>query len=655
MCGIAGFVEFKRRTGPDQLRAVALRMADALRHRGPDDRGVWVDADAGVAFGHTRLAIIDLSPAGAQPMISSCGRFVLSYNGEVFNAPELRAELEAAGRRFRGHSDTEVLVEGFAVWGIRATIERLIGMFALAAWDRSTRVLALVRDRLGIKPLYWGHANGSLVFASELKALDAIPGWQREIDRDALAAFLRYGYVPTPMSIYRDVHKLAPGTMLESREDGEVRSTNYWSLSKVAAKGQAEQLDLSDEAAREMVETLLYDAVRRRMVADVPLGMFLSGGIDSSTIAALMQANSAQPIRTFSIGFREPAYDEAAHAKRVAAHLGTAHTELYVTAAEAQAVIPKLPEIYDEPFADSSQIPTYLVSEMTRRHVTVALSGDGGDEVFAGYNRYAQGLRAAKIIRWLPRPMRQAIAGMMMGVTPNTWDRLSRAVPRQIRPRLVADKVHKLASVLPEDSVGFYRQLVTQWSEASSLVEGAGAPDESLYDRKLRDRFPDDVSWMVYLDTLTYLPDDILAKVDRASMAVALEVRVPFLDHRLVELSWRLPQRFKLRGSTGKWLLRQIAYQHVPKALLERPKMGFAVPIDDWLRGPLKDWAGDLLNASPIGGAGLLDRGSILKKWAEHQTGARNWQSFLWNVLMFEAWSTSNRASGSEGRCNPAL
>ncbi len=650
MCGIAGFVELKRRSGPDELRAAVSRMANSLSHRGPDDQGVWTDPQAGVALGHTRLAIIDLSPAGAQPMVSSCGRFVLSYNGEVYNAPELRAELQAAGRPFRGHSDTEVMVEGFAVWGVRATIERLIGMFAFAVWDRSSQTLTLGRDRLGIKPLYWGHANGKLVFASELKALTVLPGWQGEIDRDALAAFLRYGYVPTPMSIYRGVHKLAPGTLLECGKSGEVKHTVYWSLADVAARGQAEPLDLGDDAAQDMMESLLADAVRRRMVADVPLGMFLSGGIDSSTVAALMQANSAQPIRTFSIGFREPAYDEADHAKLVAAHLGTEHTELYVTPAEAQAVIPNLQRIYDEPFADSSQIPTYLMSEMTRRHVTVALSGDGGDEVFAGYNRYGQGLALAKTIRTLPKPVRQAMAGAMTAISPGMWDYASLAVPESVRPRLMGDKIHKLAGVLSEDSVGFYRRLITQWSEASSLVEGAGAPDESLYGRKLRDKFPDDVSWMQYLDTLTYLPDDILTKVDRASMAVALEVRVPLIDHRVVELSWRLPQRFKLRGGVSKWLLRQIAYKYVPERLLARPKMGFGVPIDQWLKGPLKDWAEDLLSPSALGAGGLLKSQPITEKWSEHQAGSRNWQHFLWNVLMFQAWRRDNAAADTSHR-----
>ena len=642
MCGIAGFVDLKRRSGSDELRVRAARMVGSLLHRGPDDQGAWTDAEAGVALGHTRLAIIDLSPAGAQPMVSSCGRFVLSYNGEVYNAPELRAELLAAGRQFRGHSDTEVMVEGFAVWGVRQTVERLIGMFAFAVWDRATHTLTLGRDRLGIKPLYWGRSDDRLVFASELKALMALPGWQGEIDRDALAAFLSYGYVPTPMSIYRGIGKLPPGTLVEAGEEGEIKQVAYWSLAEVAERGQASPLDVPDTVAQEMLESLLGDSVRRRMVADVPLGMFLSGGIDSSTVAALMQANSTQPIRTFSIGFLERAYDEAADARKVAAHFGTEHAELYVTPAEAQAVIPKLPHIYDEPFADSSQIPTYLVSEMTRRHVTVALSGDGGDEIFAGFNRYGRGLALAKIMRRLPRRLQQAMARTMTAVAPGTWDSIALAVPRQMRPRLAGEKIHKLADVLLEDPIGFHRRLVTQWSGASSLVAGAAEPGESLYASAPRERFSSDVAWMQYLDTLTYLPDDVLTKVDRASMAVALEVRVPLLDHRVVELSWRLPQRFKLRNGMGKWLLRQVAYKYVPKDLLERPKMGFGMPIDEWLRGPLKDWARNLLNPAELKRAGFIDPVPITAKWAEHQSGARNWQHFLWNVLMFEAWRLDN-------------
>jgi asparagine synthase (glutamine-hydrolysing) len=645
MCGIAGFVGLQRRYGRDELRRIASRMAGTLRHRGPDDEGVWIDAEAGVALGHTRLAIIDLSTAGAQPMASSCGRFVLSYNGEVYNAIELRAELEAVGRKFRGHSDTEVMVEGFAVWGVRETVERLIGMFAFAAWDRSNRRLTLVRDRLGIKPLYWGEVDGSLVFSSELKALKLVPGWRGEIDRDALASFLRYSYVPSPNSIYRGINKLAPGTLLEIGEGGEVKQATYWSLSEVAERGQVSLLDVADGTAQEMLETLLADAVRRRMVADVPLGMFLSGGIDSSTVSALMQANSSRPIRTFSIGFREPAYDEAAHAREIASHLGTDHTELYVTAAEAQAVIPKLPHIYDEPFADSSQIPTYLVSAMTRRHVTVALSGDGGDEVFAGYNRYGQGLALAKAARLLPRSLRAELGGAIAYVSPSTWDRIFRALPKRMRPRLAGEKMHKLAQVLPKDALGFYHGLVSQGGDAEALVVGVGDGDGKRGIAALPGQFADEVAWMQFLDTLSYLPDDILTKVDRASMAVALEVRVPLLDHRVVELSWRLPLRFKLRGTKGKWLLRQIAYKYMPKRLLERPKSGFGVPIDRWLGGPLKDWAEDLLTHSSLKSGGLLKPEPIVAKWAEHQTGQRNWQHFLWNVLMFESWRRENSAA----------
>src|SRR5262245_8978863 len=449
MCGIAGLIDITRRFPREELQNIASCMAQSLRHRGPDDQGVWADPRSGVGLGHTRLAIIDLSPAGAQPMLSSCGRFVLSYNGEIYNAPELRAELETKGRKFRGHSDTEVMVEGFAVWGVRQTVERLIGMFAFAAWDRSSHKLALGRDPLGIKPLYWSHTNGAFVFASELKALKAVPNWHDEIDREALSSFLRYGYVPAPMSIYRGSNKLAPGKLLECSADGEVKETTYWSLSDVTERGQASLLNVPDAEAVEMFSSLLADSVRRRMVADVPLGMFLSGGVDSSTVAALMQASSARAVRTFTIGFHEKAYDEAAHAREVAAHLGTEHTELYVTPGEARAVIPKLPFIYDEPFADSSQVPTYLISEMTRRHVTVALSGDGGDEVFAGYNRYGQGHALAKVARLLPQSLRRVLGDAIASMSPAAWDRLFCVLPQRVRPRFAGEKMHKVAKVIP--------------------------------------------------------------------------------------------------------------------------------------------------------------------------------------------------------------
>jgi len=642
MCGIAGFLDPKRRSGDNELKALAASMAGALRHRGPDAQGVWVDEKAGVAFGHARLSIIDLSLAGTQPMLSSSGRFALSYNGEIYNAGELRAELEQAGHTFRGHSDTEVMVEGFAEWGVHATVERLVGMFAFATFDQAKGTLTLGRDRLGIKPLYWGRVGERVAFASELKALATLPDFCPEIDRQALASYLCTGYVPAPSSIYRGIEKLEPGLLLEIGADGETRSERYWSLLEVATRGQRAPLDLCEGEACDRLEALLTDAVTRRMVADVPLGVFLSGGIDSSTVTALMQANSVKPVKSFTIGFHEQGYNEATQAKAVAAHLGTDHTELYVTPEQAQAVVPKLPVIYDEPFADSSQIPTFLVSEMTRGHVTVALSGDGGDEFFAGYNRYAQGLRLARMMRVLPRYVRHTVADVVTAVKPSVWDILALGAPKQVRPRLLGDKMHKLASVLSAEPVEYYKRLITQWSGAFTLVRGVAAPDDFFYSGASRGEFDDDVSWMQYLDATTYLPDDILTKVDRASMAVGLEVRVPLLDHRVVELSWRLPQRLKLRGGVGKWLLRQIAWKHVPKRLLERPKMGFGVPIGEWLKGPLKEWAENLLDPSVLNQAGLLEPVAIAEKWKEHQSGVRNWQHFLWNVLIFEAWRRDN-------------
>ena len=644
MCGIAGFLDPKRRSGDNELKALALSMAGALRHRGPDAQGVWVDESAGVALGHARLSIIDLSPAGAQPMRSANSRFVLTYNGEIYNAGELRAELERAGHKFRGHSDTEVLVEGFTAWGVCGTIERAIGMFAFAAFDRKERVLTLARDRLGIKPVYWGRVDGRVVFASELKAFAALPEFSPAIDRQALASYLCTGYVPAPASIYKDIQKLEPGSLLEIRGDGETRSERYWSLLDVATRGRAALLDIDDEDACERLETLLTDAVTRRMVADVPLGVFLSGGIDSSTVTALMQANSPSPIKSFSIGFHEADYNEAAQAKAVAAHLGTDHTELYVTAEEAQGVVPKLPEIYDEPFADVSQIPTFLVSEMTRKHVTVALSGDGGDELFAGYNRYGQGLRVARALRMLPGPLAGCVSRMIGAVPPSTWDRVFGVVPSGMRPRQVGEKLQKLSAVLGEDAEDYYRTLISPWGNAWSLVKGAARPEPPAFSEKVRSRFEDELSWMQYADSVTYLPDDILTKVDRASMAVSLEARVPLLDHRVVSFAWQLPDDFKIRDGQGKWLLRQLLHKYVPEKLVARPKMGFGVPIDAWLKGPLKEWAADLLDPHAMSRAGFLDPGPIQEKWAEHLSGRRNWQHFLWNVLMFEAWFHAQKA-----------
>lgn len=634
MCGIAGFLDLERRSGSQELEAIGRAMAATLTHRGPDAQGVWSDAEAGVVLGHTRLAIVDLSAAGAQPMVSSCGACIVTYNGEIYNAGELRPELEGHGRRFRGHSDTEVLVEAIAQWGLRPTVERLIGMFAFAVWDRRTRALSLVRDRLGIKPLYWGRQNGRLVFASELKALEVLPAWQPELNQDALAAFMRLAYVPAPHSIYRGIYKLEPGQIAAVDAAGNVQTSAFWSLEQAVERARADPLDLSDAEACDALESLLADAVGRRLIADVPLGAFLSGGIDSSTIAAMMRGRSNAAVRTYSIGFKEHGFDEAPHAREVAAHLGTEHTELYVSPREAREIIPRLPSIYDEPFADSSQIPTYLLSKLTRRHVTVALSGDGGDELFAGYTRH----RFARVASKVPAPLGRTLAWGLGIAGPALWDRLFRALPARRRPWLGADKMYKAAGLFRAGGEHGYLSLVSAWEDPEAMVAGAEEPRGPIFDARIARTLPDPLDRMQYLDTITYLPDDILTKVDRASMAEALEVRVPMLDHRIVEFAWRLPARFKMRFGKGKWLLRHVLYRHVPKHLVERPKTGFAVPIGNWLRGPLRSWAEELLSEERLSGRGLLNPAPIRARWQEHLDGRRNWHASLWNVLMFQAW-----------------
>ncbi|MGI8852266.1 MAG: asparagine synthase (glutamine-hydrolyzing) [Methyloceanibacter sp.] len=635
MCGIAGFLELERRSGTQALEAIADAMAATLAHRGPDARGVFVDAEAGIALGHTRLSIIDLSPAGAQPMVSANGRYVIAYNGEVYSANEIRPELEALGHRFRGHSDTEVMVEAIAEWGLRPTLDRLIGMFAFALWDRKERRLSLVRDRLGIKPLYWGRQNGRVVFASELKAFEALPDWQPKLNPDALASYLRLSYVPSPHSIYRDIDKLAPGHVVTIDEQGKSEASAYWSLMDAARQGREAPLEVGDGQAVNIFETLLGDAVERRLVSDVPLGAFLSGGIDSSAVAAMMRARSNTAVRTYSIGFDEDRYDEAPHAKAVAEHFGTEHTELYVTPREAQDVIPELPMIYDEPFADSSQVPTYLLSKLTRQHVTVALSGDGGDELFAGYTRH----RFARALANMPESLGRGLACGLGLAGPALWDRLFDLFPARKRPWLGGDKMLKAAAMFQQGGeAGAYRSLVSAWDEPGAIVRQGRELKGPIFDGSLAKALPDGLDRMQYLDTLTYLPDDILTKVDRASMAVALEVRVPILDHRLVELSWRLPSRFKMRRGQGKWLLRQVLYRHVPKQLVERPKTGFAIPIGSWLKGPLRPWAEELLSEKRLAAGGLLNPAPIRARWREHLEGRRNWHSPLWTVLMFQAW-----------------
>ena len=639
MCGIAGLLDVRADASEDALRAIARAMADSLRHRGPDADGIWVDPSAGIALGHRRLSIIDLSEAGAQPMFSSCKRLVISYNGEIYNADDLREELRQAGRAFRGHSDTEVIVEACAEWGVRSAVERMIGMFAFCVWDRSARQLWLIRDRLGIKPLYWGRFGSRFLFGSELKALRACPGWVPELDRDALCAYLRYNYLPAPHSIYRGVRKLEPGCLLSIQANGDVREERYWDLRDIAQKSIADAADMSAEETVAELDLLLGDAVRRRMVADVPLGAFLSGGIDSSTVVALMQASSSRPVRTFSIGFHEAGYDEARYAKEVARHLGTEHTELYVQSDHARTVIPRLVEWWDEPFADSSQIPTYLVSELTREHVTVALSGDGGDELFAGYNRYVWAERQWKRLRRVPGPARSAGSRLIRSVPPDVWHRVFALLPMGRRVHRAGDKMHNLAGTLSaREPDALYPRLVSNWEQPQALVSGSREPRGILWDRSLSESIPGFTDRMQLIDALTYLPDDILTKVDRASMAVSLEARVPLLDHRVVEFAWRTPREYLSRANTPKWPLRQVLNKYVPAALIERPKRGFAVPIDSWLRGPLRGWAEELLAERRLKEDGIFEAGPIRALWAEHLEGQGYGQQKLWGILMFQAW-----------------
>lgn len=645
MCGIAGILE---QSAPAGLGAVARDMTGTMVHRGPDGGDVWADVGAGVALGHRRLAIVDLSEAGHQPMISSCGRLVVSYNGEIYNAPELRAELVAKGRAFRGRSDTEVIVEGAAEWGLATLLPRLIGMFAVAVWDRRDRRLTLARDRFGIKPLYWSDAGGRFLFGSELKALTAHPGFDREIDRDAVAAYLRFCYVPAPQSIYRTARKLEAGHVLEVSPGAAPRVAPWWRLSDTVRAARAAPFAGSAKEAGAALEELLRDCVGRRMVADVPLGALLSGGIDSSTVAALMQALSDRPVQTFTIGFDQPGYDEAVHARAVAQHLGTDHHQLILTAEDAMGVIPKLPEIYDEPFADPSQIPTYLVSRMARQQVTVALSGDGGDELFAGYNRYIAAAGRLGRVWAFPGLVRRIIANGIDAVPARLWPRLMPSLPQ------ADDKMAKLSGAVRGGRDGFYRQVVSTWRDPEKAVSGAGEIWGSAWE-EAEALCPDPVERMQYLDAMTYMADDILTKVDRASMAVSLEARVPLLDHRAAAFAWSLPMGMKLAGGQGKQVLRQVLYRHVPRELIERPKQGFSVPIGDWLRGPLREWAGDLLDASAIKRRGLVCPEAVETLWAAHLDGTRDHSSRLWAVINLQATLGRPRPSPAGAAPDPTV
>jgi asparagine synthase (glutamine-hydrolysing) len=639
MCGLAGF--WTPDHGVRDGLATLTTMTDAIRHRGPDADGHWCDQEAGMFLGHRRLSIIDLTQAGAQPMVSARGRYVISFNGEIYNFRELRTDLEGDDVRFRGHSDTEVLLAAIERWGVVAALQKCAGMFAIALWDRHDRTLVLARDRIGEKPLYYGWSGRSFLFGSELKALRKHPDWCGEIDRAAIAVYLRHSYIPAPHSIYLGVRKVAPGTIVAIGPGRQVREERYWSMAEAAERGTTNPLMIGEADAALELERLLQRSVRQQMVADVPLGAFLSGGVDSSLVVAMMQAVSTRPVKTFTMKFNEAKYDESAHARAVACHLKTEHTELTVTPADALSVIPSLPEIYDEPFSDSSQVPTLMVSKLARQHVTVSLSGDGGDEFFGGYPRYTHMIRLWKKLRWSPYPVRVLCAQALQAVPVRAWDTILRRMPESAWAQLFVngDRVHKLAALLPFGSLEtIYQRGLSHWPEPKT-VRLSSSEASTLRGRE--EGWPDlrlPLHQLMYQDSIRYLPDDIFAKVDRAAMAVGLETRAPLVDHRIVEFAWQIPAPFNYENGRGKRLLRRVLDKFVPAALIERPKMGFGVPIDEWLRGPLRDWADALLGEARLKREGYLDARAVRQKWNEHQQGDRHWHYQLWDVLMLQAW-----------------
>ncbi|ABD06258.1 Asparagine synthase, glutamine-hydrolyzing [Rhodopseudomonas palustris HaA2] len=639
MCGVAGVASAR---GVRVEFEILKRMTDALAHRGPDGEGHWLSEDGEVALGHRRLSIIDLSSHGAQPMVSASGRFAMSYNGEVYNYLELRDELLRAGYPFHGQSDTEVIVAGFDHWGIENTISRLAGMFVIAVWDRRDKTLSLVRDRIGIKPLYYSVIDGALAFASELRPIVVWRGSLPEISRRGLSEFLRLGYVPSPLSIFEGVFKLPPATIATFSGGHLSEPKPYWSVDATVARGFA-NLRMDETEVLDQLDTRLGDIVAQHMVSDVPLGAFLSGGIDSSVVTALMQARSSSAVKTFSIGFDSAAYNEAGYAAEVAAHLGTDHTELYITEADALAVVPSLPDIYDEPFADISQIPTFLVAELARQKVTVSLSGDGGDELFGGYNRYMFVSNYWSRLSKIPLPLRRVAASAIAAPSSAGWDRifdlLGPMLPGNARPALPGQKMQKIGSVLSAASLSELQgRLIAQWPHPEAVMaQGFGAGSALMLPPA--SQVPDlpaaaqQMAW----DTSSYLVDDILTKVDRATMRVGLEARVPLLDHRLVEFAWEIPLDMKFRDGSGKHILKRLLGRYVPRAMFDRPKMGFGVPVDDWLRGPLREWAASYLAAARHGDD-YLDRGVIAATWKEHLNGKINRGGQLWTILMFDIW-----------------
>jgi len=644
MCGITGFIDSKRQTDRFELESIVARMADTLAHRGPDDHGVWSDPAAGVALGHRRLSILDLSPAGHQPMMSPNRRFVISFNGEIYNCEQIREQLVKAdpGLRFRGHSDTEVILAAFEQWGVELALQQMNGMFAFALWDCYERVLFLARDRLGEKPLYYGSAGGVFLFGSELKAIREHPAFNAEIDRNSLVRYLQFNCVPAPYSIYNGIRKLLPGTILRYKDEAAQIST-FWSLRTCVENGLTQPFRGSEAGALEELDHLLKDAVRLRMQADVPLGAFLSGGIDSSLIVALMQAQSERPVRTFTIGFEETGYDEAKDARAVARHLNTEHTELYVRPADAIGMVTHLPEVYDEPFADSSQLPTLLVSQLTRQHVTVSLSGDGGDEAFGGYNRYSWGGRLWNSTIRTPRLLRRLTASAITAVEAQHWESifalLHPILPDSLRQRTPGYKLHRLAALLASrDQEDLYLRMASHWLPSERIVRDTFSRTSGEVKEDQWLRLSDFALQAMYLDSITYLPDDILTKVDRATMSFSLEGRIPYLDHRVVEFAWRLPMEMKVRSTSGKWILRQLLHRYVPPGLVERSKMGFGLPLDSWLRTSMRDWAEALLDAKRMEEQGFFNSSVVRGKWDDLLKGRGIWHYHLWDVLMFQSW-----------------
>lgn len=642
MCGIAGYWQYGNSTDAARLQRTILGMTQALLHRGPDSGGLWIQADAGLALGHRRLAIRDLSPLGHQPMTSPDGRFVLSYNGEIYNTSEIMEDLRRQGVSPRGTSDTEIVLLACAHLGIDTTLRRLLGMFAFALWDRQERRLTLARDRFGVKPLYWMREGQCVAFASELKALRALDDWQPGLNRHALALLLRYGYIPSPYCIWEGAYKLPAAHRLDVTEKGDVALSRYWNPLDVVREGLHAPHSLSEaneETFIDELDQLLGDAVQRRMVADVPLGAFLSGGIDSSVVTALMQKGSTKPVQTFCIGFDEEGYNEAPHAAAVARHLGTQHTELYLSASDARNVIPDLPVIYDEPFADASQIPTTLLSALTRRSVTTALTGDGGDELFAGYGRYADCLRRTPA--QAPAGLgRHCLAALIRRLSPPTWDSLAALLPSALRPRNAGVRLHNYADLFLVGSplVFYHRYFMQYWWHPSTILLRGTPPPVPADDDSLLRAIPADLARMQYVDSVMYLGEDILTKVDRASMHCSLETRVPLLDVRVFAWACRIPMEWRMRHGTGKYLLRRVLHRYVPKELVERPKMGFGIPIGQWLRGPLREWAEDLLDEHRLRREGIFRPAPVREAWIRHRDGQSNWEYLLWILLMFQAW-----------------